>query len=82
MEQMKAFKYEVNAELTDATFIRATRVKLGLNQHQAAQLFGGGNNGFSRYESAETQPTLPLIRLFKLLNKHPELLDEIKADQR
>ena len=58
MAEMRAFKQEVNACLADAGFIRETRAKLGLTQQAASRLFGGGSNGFSRYESGETKPTL------------------------
>src|SRR4051794_30889171 len=33
--------------------IRAIRLKLGLTQAQAADLFGGGQNAFSKYENEE-----------------------------
>jgi HTH-type transcriptional regulator / antitoxin MqsA len=78
MAEMRAFTKEVNAALVNAKFIRETRLKLGLTQQAAAQLFGGGNNGFSRYESGETKPTVPLIRLFEILDRHPEMLEEIR----
>jgi HTH-type transcriptional regulator / antitoxin MqsA len=77
MTAMRAFKQEVNASLADAGFIRETRAKLGLTQQAASRLFGGGNNGFSRYESGETKPTLALVQLFRLLERRPELLSEI-----
>jgi HTH-type transcriptional regulator / antitoxin MqsA len=84
MTAMRAFKQEVNASLADAGFIRETRAKLGLTQQAASRLFGGGNNGFSRYESGETKPTLALVQLFRLLDRRPELLSEIidNSDQK
>ena len=45
----------------------------------AAELFGGGVNAFSRYETGRTRPPLALVKLLGLLDRHPELLDEIKA---
>jgi 4-azaleucine resistance transporter AzlC len=50
--------------------------KLDLDQRQAAELFGGGVNAFSRYENGKTKPPLALVKLFKLLDRHPELLNE------
>jgi len=43
-----------------------------------AEIFGGGPNAFSRYENGKTRPPLSLVQLFKLLDRHPELLDEIR----
>ncbi|MCL2523768.1 MAG: type II toxin-antitoxin system MqsA family antitoxin [Betaproteobacteria bacterium] len=54
------------------------RKKLKLTQHQAAQLTGGGHNAFSRYERGQAQPMPAVVNLFKLLDKHPALLEEIR----
>lgn len=62
-----------------AAAIRATRKKLGLRQSEAGQLFGGGKTAFSEYERNKTQPHKSMVMLFKLLDKHPELLKEISA---
>lgn len=55
-----------------------TEQKLHLGQREAAELFGGGVNAFSRYETGKTKPPLALVKLFKLLDRHPDLLDELK----
>lgn len=57
--------------------IRRIRRKLGLSQVQAARLTGGGHNAFSRYERGEAAPLPAVINLFRLLDRHPELLKEI-----
>lgn len=36
-------------------------------------------NAFSRYETGKTQPPLALIKLLRLLDRHPDLLEEIRA---
>lgn len=54
-----------------------TRKKLKLSQHQAAKLTGGGHNAFGRYERGEARPVAAVVNLFKLLDKHPELLKEL-----
>jgi HTH-type transcriptional regulator / antitoxin MqsA len=69
----------VNAAIVDPTFIINVRKKLDLDQRQAAEIFGGGINAFSRYENGKTKPPLALVKLFKLLDRHPDLLDEIKT---
>jgi len=59
-------------------WLRQVRKKLGLSQHQAAQLTGGGHNAFGRYERGEARPLPAVIHLFKILDAHPELLDEVR----
>jgi HTH-type transcriptional regulator/antitoxin MqsA len=57
--------------------IRRIRRKLGLSQIAAARLTGGGHNAFSRYERGEVAPLPAIIKLLRLLDKHPELLRDI-----
>ncbi len=59
--------------------IRRIRRKLGLSQVAAARLTGGGHNAFSRYERGEAAPLPAVVNLFRLLDKHPELLDDLVA---
>jgi len=40
---------------------------------------GGGLNAFSRYETGKTKPPLALVKLLRVLDRHPELLAEVKA---
>jgi HTH-type transcriptional regulator / antitoxin MqsA len=74
-----AFDRSVNAGVFDPAFIATVRVKLDLDQRQAGELFGGGVNAFSRYETGKTVPPLALVKLFKLLERHPELMKEVRA---
>lgn len=62
-----------------AVAVRHTRRKLKLNQAEAGLLFGGGATAFSEYERGKTQPHKSTVLLLKLLDKHPDLLDEIRA---
>jgi HTH-type transcriptional regulator/antitoxin MqsA len=55
------------------------RKKLSLDQREAAEIFGGGINAFSRYENGKTKPPLALVKLLLVLDRHPELLEEIRA---
>lgn len=59
--------------------IRRIRKKLGLTQVEAGELVGVGKVAFSRYERGETQAPEPLVRLLRLVDRHPELLSEIRA---
>lgn len=77
MDLMLAFNKQVNAAAVDPQFIVTVRKKLDLDQRQAAEIFGGGVNAFSRYENGKTKPPLATVKLLKLLNNHPELLSEV-----
>ncbi|PIQ23654.1 XRE family transcriptional regulator [bacterium (Candidatus Blackallbacteria) CG17_big_fil_post_rev_8_21_14_2_50_48_46] len=57
--------------------IRRIRKKLKLTQTELAAKFGVGKVAFSRYERGETNPPAPVVKLLKLVEKHPELLAEI-----
>jgi HTH-type transcriptional regulator / antitoxin MqsA len=57
--------------------LRRIRKKLGLTQKEAAAVFGGGVNAFSRYEKGEIEPSTSTRKLLYLLDKHPELLKEL-----
>ena len=76
---MGIFQRQVNASIVDPSFIANVRKKLSLDQREAAEIFGGGINAFSRYETGKTKPPLALIKLFKVLERHPDLLNEIKS---
>lgn len=78
MNAMTAFQKQVNGELTDPNYILTVRNKLRLTQAEAAALFGGGVNAFSRYETGKAQPPMALLKLFKILDKHPELMTEVR----
>ena len=79
MREMRAFSKQVNAAIVDPGFITQVRKKLALDQREAAELFGGGVNAFSRYENGKTKPPLALVKLLKVLDRHPELLNEVRS---
>jgi HTH-type transcriptional regulator/antitoxin MqsA len=76
---MLEFNKQVNAAIVDPGFIASVRRKLALDQREAAEIFGGGVNAFSRYENGKTKPPLALVKLLKVLDRHPELLAEVKT---
>lgn len=55
------------------------RKRLKLTQAQAAAIAGGGPNAFSRYERGKARPVAAVVNLFRLLDKHPELLAELRS---
>jgi HTH-type transcriptional regulator/antitoxin MqsA len=79
MNLMLEFNKQVNASIVDPDFIASVRKKLELDQREAAEIFGGGVNAFSRYENGKTKPPLALVKLFKLLDRHPDLLNEVRT---
>lgn len=78
---MSDFNKQVNASIVDPDFIARVRKKLALDQRQAAAIFGGGANAFSRYENGKTKPPVALVKLLMVLDRHPHLLDEVRAGQ-
>ncbi|MEK7811770.1 MAG: type II toxin-antitoxin system MqsA family antitoxin [Pseudomonadota bacterium] len=78
-ELMLQFNKQVNAAYIDPGYIASVRKKLALDQREASEIFGGGINAFSRYENGKTKPPLSLVKLLKVLDRHPDLLNEVKA---
>lgn len=76
---MLDFNKQVNASIVDPEFISTVRRKLALDQREAAEIFGGGVNAFSRYETGKTKPPLAPVKLLKVLERHPDLLAEIRS---
>ena len=76
---MLEFNRPVNASIVDPEFISRVRKRLALDQREAAEIFGGGVNAFSRYENGKTKPPLALVKLLRVLDRHPDLLEEIRA---
>ena len=77
-ESMLQFNKQVNAAYVDPGYIASVRKKLALDQREAAEIFGGGINAFSRYENGKTKPPLALVKLLKVLERHPDLLNEVR----
>jgi len=77
-DESMALNRRVNAAIIDPVFICNIRKKLKLTQKEANNIFGGGPNAFSRYETGKALPPQALIQLLRLLDSHPALLDEIK----
>jgi HTH-type transcriptional regulator / antitoxin MqsA len=73
--------FETRVDQEEASELVRIRKKLGLSQKEAAKIAGGGHNAFSRYERGEAKPLAAVVNLFRLLDRHPELLDELKQQQ-
>jgi len=70
-----AFRDQIDCQM--ASELEGIRKRLKLTQAQAAKLAGGGKNAFSRYERGQAKPVVAVINLFKLLDKHPDLIKEL-----
>jgi len=73
-EAIEQIKYNSPEKL-----ILKIRKKIGLDQKRAGQVFGGGPNAFSRYETGKSKAPTPLITLFKLIDKYPYLVNDIQG---
>lgn len=58
--------------------IRALRTRLALTQQDAAELFGGGANAFSKYERGDVVQSEAMDRLLKLTGLYPFLLATLR----
>jgi len=77
-ELMLQFNKQVNAAYVDPGYITSVRKQLALDQREAGEIFGGGVNAFSRYENGKTKPPLALVKLLRVLERHPDLLAEVR----
>lgn len=68
---VRAVKGDVSAD------IRRIRKHLKLTQTELSEVVGIGKVAFSRYERGETKPPTPLVKLLKLVERHPDLLAEM-----
>lgn len=70
--------FVASVDREEAAELARIRKKLGLSQKEAAMIAGGGHNAFSRYERGEVKPVAAVVNLFRLLDRHPDLLNELK----
>jgi HTH-type transcriptional regulator/antitoxin MqsA len=71
---------EEQAKLLDSvgSEIRNIRKKLKMTQLQMAEIIGVGKMAFSRYERGQSRPAPSLVKLLRLMERHPELLAEVR----
>lgn len=60
--------------------IKAIRKLLQLSQNEAAELFGGGANAFSKYERGDVLQSKPMDRLLRLTLRFPFLLNALREE--
>lgn len=70
--RQRAVEARDHAERLTPSDILRIRKKLGVTQVQAARVFGGGQNAFSKYENAEVAPSEGMEKLLRLADSLPE----------
>ena len=65
-------------DLLNAQEIKRIRMKIGLTQREAGAIFGGGPNAFQKYEQGTVTVSKPMSNLLRILEKHPEEVEELK----
>jgi HTH-type transcriptional regulator / antitoxin MqsA len=58
--------------------VRRIRVKLKLSQRDAGFVLGGGPNAFQKYESGEILVSRAMANQLRMLDAHPEQVEELK----
>ena len=74
---LRTLKEQVDGTPSPAT-IRRVRTKLNLSQRDAGALLKVGENAFDKYERGLVEPSGPTSQLIKLLDRHPEMADELR----
>ncbi|SDH47370.1 type II toxin-antitoxin system MqsA family antitoxin [Roseospirillum parvum] len=78
---LRTLKERIDGVPSPAT-IRRIRAKLRLSQRAAGALFRVGPKAFDKYERNLIEPSGPTIQLLTLLDRHPELADELSPRER
>jgi len=71
------FKSKVDGLLSPEEIRHIRKDILKLTQEEAGKIFGGGKNGFSRYERGQNKPIAAISNLLKILERHPKDLEYI-----
>ncbi len=76
-KEFDRFKTKVDDLLSPKEIRHIRKDILKLTQEEAGKIFGGGKNGFSRYERGQVKPLLAISNLLKILERHPTDLEYI-----
>ena len=80
-ELVAGFHRHVDAASADPAALRDARRKLGLDPEEAGELLGTAPHEFARFEEGRAQPHPSTVRLLRLLERHPELVGELREDR-
>ena len=75
---LRNLKEEIEG-IPSPTTIRRVREKLRLSQREAGGLLKVGENAFDKYERGLVEPSGPTSQLLRLLDHHPELIEELRG---
>ncbi len=75
-DALRSLKEKLEGVPSPAT-IRRVRTKLKLSQREAGALLKVGENAFYKYEHGLAEPSGPTSQLIKVLDRHPEIADEL-----
>lgn len=76
-DALRALKEEIDGIPAPST-IRRVRTRLNLSQREAGLLLRVGENAFDKYERGLIEPSGPTIQLIKVLDRHPEIVEELR----
>jgi len=76
-DALRTLKERIEGIPSPAT-IRRVRAKLKLSQREAGALFKVGESAFDKYERGLVEPSGPTSQLLKVLDRHPEIVDELR----
>ena len=76
-EALKALKIKVE-NLLSPEEVKRIRKKIGLTQREAGTIIGGGPNAFQKYEGGTTLVSRAISNFLRVLERHPEEIDELK----
>ena len=76
---LRMLKEEIEGIPSPVT-IRRVREKLKLSQREAGGLLKVGENAFDKYERGLVEPSGPTSQLLRLLDQHPELIEELRGN--
>ena len=76
-EALRALKMKLDGVPPPQT-IRSLRKKLKLTQREAGLLLKVGEKAFDKYERGLTVPSGPTCQLLKILDRHPEIVEELR----
>lgn len=76
-EALRSLKEKIDGIPSPKT-IRRLRKKLGLSQREAGTLLKVGENAFDKYERGLIEPSGPTSQLLRLLDRHPELVEDLR----
>ena len=76
---LRAVKKTFDGLLSSEEIVRA-REELSLTQEQAARVFGGGRNAFSKYERGEVSQSVAMDKLIRICLNHREVFHELARD--